>query len=292
MQQSNLAGEEQEACRVLRTYTESNRQAWNEVTPLHQKAAKAKWDSAFMRPGFSCLPDREVQILSRIGIAGKNVAHLCCNNGRELMSLKNLGAATCIGFDIADEAIKEATERAKLCRIDCRFVRGDVYDIGPEYDTQFDLVYLTTGGLGWLPDLGRFFARAAALLRPNGCVFIHDMHPFVEMLSENGLAGGEPVRIAGPYFKPDPYIDYGGLDYVDGAAYTSSAAQYWFVHTLSSILTGLIDNHLIVEHFAEYPTATSPHLECFEKLDAGLPLSYTLVARRSAHAGAGQGAYP
>jgi SAM-dependent methyltransferase len=271
----------------LKTYTESNRQAWNEVTPLHQKAAKAKWDSAFSRAGFVRLPGVQLDLLKGIGIAGKSVAHLCCNNGIELLSLKNLGAGLCVGFDISDEAVKEAQERAQRCGIDCRFVRTDVYDIGAEYDNWFDMVYITVGCLGWLPDLNRFTARAAALLRDRGCIFMHEIHPFYEMLPFDNDAVGDPLRIVGPYFKPAPYIEYGGLDYLGNVDYPSAAAQYWFVHTMSDIITSLIACGLSLEHFREYEAAITPHQRPIEQLKAGVPLSYTLVARKQSRASAG-----
>ena len=77
---------------TIREYTEANRDAWNEVMPKHQKAAKERWDEAFMQPSFVCLDDVELDLLERVGIHDKAVAHLCCNNGVELLSLKNLGA--------------------------------------------------------------------------------------------------------------------------------------------------------------------------------------------------------
>jgi SAM-dependent methyltransferase len=264
----------------LKAYTESNRRAWNEVMPLHQKAAKAKWDAAFMQPGFVRLPAVEVEYLTQIGIVGKDVAHLCCNNGIELLSLRNLGAGACVGFDICDEAIAEAQARAQLCRIDCRFVRSDVYEISDEYNESCDLVYISTGCLGWLPDLPRFFARAAALLRARGCVFIHEIHPFCEMLPFDNSATGDPLRIVEPYFTFKPYVEYGGLDYVGNAVYDGKAAQYWFVHTLSAIVTGLISNGLALEHFSEHDTAISPHQKRIEDLRAGVPLSYVMIARK------------
>lgn len=125
---------------VLKKYTEANRIAWNEVMPKHQQAAKAKWDSAFMQPGFVCLSDVELDQLQRLGVKDKDVVHLCCNNGIELLSLKNLGANQCMGFDIYDEAIKEANERAERSKIECQFIRSDVYEIGAEYENLFDIV--------------------------------------------------------------------------------------------------------------------------------------------------------
>ena len=264
----------------LKKYTEANRDAWNEVMPRHQKAAREKWDRAFKQPGFVHLRSVEIDLLNRVGVKGKPVAHLCCNNGIELLSLRNLGAAACVGFDICDEAIKEAQERARLCEIACRVVRCDVYDIPVEFAGLFDIVYVSAGALGWLPDLNRFFARAAALLRKNGCVFIHDIHPFAEMLPFDSSSKPATLSIVGPYFKADPYVDYGGLDYVGHTEYSSTKPQYGFVHTLSSILTTLIANGIAVEHFSEYETDISAGHHQIEAMKAGVPLSYMLIGRK------------
>ena len=271
----------------LKQYTEANREAWNEVMPLHTAAAGEKWDRAFSQPGFVCLSERELALLQQIGIAGKNVAHLCCNNGVELLSLKNLDAGECVGFDISDLAIQEARARAERCRIDCRYVCADVYEIPPSYDGRFDLVYMTAGALGWLPDLQRFFARAAALLRGGGHIFIHEIHPFAEMLpfddapdgAPSGASEGELLRIIEPYFKADPYVDYGGLDYVGKSEYASAKPQYWFVHTLSAILMGFVANGIALAHFSEYPIDISAGHQRLEALGAGIPLSYMLIGR-------------
>jgi 2-polyprenyl-3-methyl-5-hydroxy-6-metoxy-1,4-benzoquinol methylase len=265
---------------TLNDYTEANRQAWNEVTPLHQKAAKEKWDRAFLQPGFSCLDEREVSLLRQMGIAGRDVAHLCCNNGCELLSVKNLGAGRCVGFDIADETIKEASERAARCGIDCQFARSDVYAIGAEWFNQFDVVYVTAGALGWLPDLTRFFAQAAALLRPGGHVFIHEIHPLSEMLPFDSDENANPLRIVEPYFKSDPYVDCGGLDYVGHTAHESILPQYWFVHSLADIVMGLVQNGLALEHFSEHPEDISAGHAQVERANAGVPLSLVLMARK------------
>ena len=69
----------------FKKYTEANRAAWNEVTPKHQRAAKVKWDKVFMQPGFVVMRAEDVDLLKKMGIEGKSVAHLCCNNGIELL---------------------------------------------------------------------------------------------------------------------------------------------------------------------------------------------------------------
>jgi SAM-dependent methyltransferase len=264
----------------LKRYTESNRAAWNEVIPYHQRAVKDKWDSLFAKPGYVRLDDVEVELLLAAGLKGKNVAHLCCNNGVELLSLKNLGAGECTGFDISDAAIEEAQGRARACGIDCHFVRSDVYEIGAEYNGRFDMVYITVGCLGWMPDLKMFFAKAAALLRGEGLVFIHETHPFAEMLHTDNPVDAGSLRIFEPYFKVDPYIEQGGLDYVGEANYTASTTQYWFIHTISDILMSLIDNGFAIEYFAEYEAAISPEFRPVEEARAGIPLSYILIGRQ------------
>lgn len=265
----------------MKQYTESNRAAWNEVMPYHQQAASRTLDQLFSQPGCVRLDKTEIELLHKVGLDGKNVAHLCCNNGSELMSLKNLGAAECIGFDISDEAIREASQRAARSGIECGFVRSDVYEIGSEYNDRFDLVYISAGCLCWLPDLDLFFAKAASLLKPGGQVFIHEIHPFSEMLPFDDDQASTSLCIVESYFKEEPYIGHGGLDYVGHAEYPSTATQYEFSHPLSGILMGLISNHIMIEQFYEYETDISAGHRKIEEAKAGIPLSYILIGRKA-----------
>lgn len=247
--------------------------------PLHQVAAQQKWDDLFSQPGYTCLPDYEIDILKQINLHGKDVAHLCCNNGIELLSLKNLGAGKCVGFDISDHAILEAQQRATKTKIDCHYVRTDVYEIDPSYHNCFDLVYLSAGCLGWMPDLNLFFKKVAALLKTDGQIFIHEIHPFSETLPfDNSEHAGTPL-IVEPYFKTTPYEDVGGLDYVGNTEYEAKTTQYWFVHTISSIVMELSKNHFTLEFFTEYEYDISAGHRKIEALKAGIPLSYILVGR-------------
>jgi len=265
----------------LKRYTEANREAWNEVMPLHQRAARKKWNDSFSRPGFVALDEAEIELLQQVGLKGKRVAQLLCNNGVELMSLKNMGADECVGFDISDEAIKEAIERAASTKIDCQFIRSDVYEIGAEYDDRFDIAYIRAGGMGWLPDLQLFFEKAASLLRNDGLVFMHEVHPITDVLPLGDSEDPESLIFAEPYFKVEPYVEYGGLDYVGNTEHYSDYPQYWFVHTMSSVVMSLIDNGFAIEHFSESPAALSPNHRYIEEAGASIPLSYFLIGRRT-----------
>ena len=187
-----------------------------------------------------------------------------------------------MGFDISDLAIQEAADRAKVTNIDCQYVRADVYDIGTEYNNRFNLVYISAGGLGWLPDLKLFFAKAASMLRANGRIFIHEIHPFAEMMPIDSSIENDLLRVIEPYFKSEPYVDYGGLDYVGQTQYGSDKPQYWFVHKVSDILMALIENQITLEHFSEYETDISSGHKRIEEAHAGIPLSYILIGKKVA----------
>jgi ubiquinone/menaquinone biosynthesis C-methylase UbiE len=264
----------------LKRYTEANREAWNEVMPLHQKAAKQKWIDSFSQPGFVALDEAEIELLQQVGLKGKRVVQLLCNNGVELMSLKNMGADECVGIDISDEAINEANERASLCQIDCQFIRSDVYEIGSEHDNHFDIAYIRAGGMGWLPDLNLFFEKVTALLRPDGLLFMHEVHPISDVLPLAGSENADRLCFAEPYFKAEPYVEYGGLDYVGNSEHHSSLPQYWFVHTMSSVMMSLIENGIAIEYFSESPIALSPNHRYIEEANAGIPLSYFLIGKK------------
>ena len=96
--------------------TSANREAWEEAAPLHRAQNMERQLAAFREPGYSCLDEIETARLRALPVAGKDVAQLCCNNGRELLSVKNLGAGRCVGFDGAEGFLGQARELAARAR--------------------------------------------------------------------------------------------------------------------------------------------------------------------------------
>ena len=264
----------------LKSYTEANRAAWNEAMPKHQSANPNKWDERFSKVGYSILTSPEIEQLEKIGIKGKDIAHLCCNNGVELMSLKNLGARTCIGFDISDIAIAEATKRAEKTGIDCKFVRTDVYEIDESYQHNFDIVYISVGCFGWLPDLKKFFTIVSKLLRKGGHLFIYEMHPFSDMIPCDHDKELDPLRIIDPYFKDTPHVENDGIDYVGKTSY-ESLSKYWFVWPISDLIMSIIDSGLTLQYFKEYAKDISASHKRNEAAGLAIPLSYIIVGEKS-----------
>jgi SAM-dependent methyltransferase len=260
----------------IRKITQANRLAWNEAMPHHQKANGSTWDKRFIDPNYLALKNNEKDLLLEYGVKNKQVAHLCCNNGAELISIKRLGASRCLGFDISDEAVKEAQDRSDRLGLQCQFIQSDVYDIPETYYGQFDLIYISIGCLGWMPDLNRFFEIASSLLTEDGLIFIHEMHPFAEMLPMDG-SDGAPLTLVDPYFKDDPYIETDGIDYVGKTSY-QSLPLYWFVWKLSDIINGLAQAGFRIQQFEEYPTDISSLHQVVEQADLAVPLSYIMIA--------------
>jgi len=266
----------------IKFYTNQNKEAWNEAVLKHQAVSKEKLDRLFSNLGYIDINDKNLlQILEKIDIKGKDIIHLCCNNGWELMSIKNMGAKHCMGIDISELAITEAQERANNCNIDCDFMCSDVYDIPEKLYNSFDVVLLTAGCIGWIPDLEKFLKIILHLVRDKGIVVIHEIHPFSEMLpfdDDNTIENR--LQIIEPYFRDEPVVENTSLDYVGGTNYDAKT-RFWFVHTISSLVMALVTNGFTIDYFSEYATDISAVHKRQGELDAKIPLSFTLIGTKN-----------
>lgn len=253
----------------------ANRAMWDETAAIHERARFQALLDQIAAGGFSTLDETERAIFDRLGVArGLDVAQLCCNNARELLSLKLAGAGRCTGFDLSERFLDQGRRLASAAGVELELIAGSVYEIPRAFDGAFDVVYVTVGAIGWLPELDRFFAVVARLLRPGGALFMYEMHPCLDMLDpDKGFA------IQHSYFRTEPYVGEGDADYFDPSA-SVSARSYWFHHRLSQVIGGALRHGLALESFDEHAHDVSmvfAHLA-----PAGLlPLSYTLVARKA-----------
>ena len=255
-------------------YIEANRTMWNETADVHAQGYVKRLLEQIKAPDFSTFDDIEKRIFAQIGLTDKAVIQLCCNNGRELISVKKAGAGRCIGVDISDKFIKQARHLTKLAGVDVDFVRSDVYEIPQDFDGQFDVVYITVGALGWMPDVDAFFDIVSRLLKPEGQVFMYEMHPILDMFeAEKGL------EVVSSYFRTEPFGDGESPDYMDPSQVVN-AVSYWFPHKLSDIIGGCLRHGLRLTHFEEYAHDISAVFAEFEHVAHKPPLSYSLVARK------------
>jgi len=258
-------------------FTKANLAAWEEVAPIHGRHNQAQLIEAIREPGYSCLDEVETRHLEALGVKGKDVAQICCNNGRELLSVKNMGAARCVGFDGAQSFIDQADELAEAAGLEAEFVCTDVYEIDKSFKQAFDLVTITIGVLGWMPELDRFFSVLADLIRPGGALFIYEQHPILDMVEP--AEADEPIVWELSYFNKEPYVESEGLDYYGGQTYDAKPATS-FSHTLADIIMAGVNNGLAIEHFEEFPHHISNTWWNVEKSGIGLPMCFTMVMRK------------
>jgi len=265
----------------FKKFTNMNREAWNEAMPYHRRGRKINLEEAFKDPNYIVLDPIEQEKLLKIGLEGKKVVHLCCNNGIELISIVRLGANRGVGYDISDEAIREANIFSKIARVNCKFFQSDVYDLDSNNTGTFDLLYISVGALSWLPDIPRFFEIAASMLKPNGFIFIYEIHPYTDILGvegEDGYQQDHPLNPMYSYFKEEPWIDTDGIDYIGGVKYESKP-MVEFSHTISSILNSLIKAGIEIREFNEYSHDISTNFKDIEG-DKMIPLSYILIGKK------------
>jgi len=254
-------------------YIEANRIMWNETADAHAKTFTKALKEKVLNKDYTSFDEVEDKCFAQINLSGKNVAHLCCNNGIELISVKRAGAARCVGFDISDKAIEQAKELASIANADVKFIRSDVYEIDESYHNQFNLVYITIGAFGWLPDLPKFLSLVKNLLRDNGQIFIYEMHPVLNIFEPN------TTNINYSYFDFGPHKDEAEPDYIDNKVIIEAPA-YWFQHTLSDIINGLITQGFTINHFQEYAKDISGIFKELGEQKNLPPMSYSLIARK------------
>ncbi len=164
-------------------------------------------------------------------------------------TLKILGAHTCVGFDISANALKEATELAKVARVECTFVKSDAQRLPDEYANIFDIVLITAGALCFIPDIDRYFSQARKILKCGGQLFIFESHPVLKMFDMDRDRDGVAV-LRNDYFTEEPQCHKTGLDYYTHQTH-DALPIYYFHHKLSDIVNAAIKANLTLRVMEE-----------------------------------------
>lgn len=272
-------------------YIAVNRAWWDERAPLHAGPGSEYDLDAFRRH-----PDRLGRIeTDEVGdVAGKRLLHLQCHIGTDTLSWAGRGADV-IGVDFSPPALEVARGLAADLGLTARarFVEADVYGLPDILDDAFDIVFASWGAIGWLPDVGRWFAVAAHFAAPGGIVYLADGHPTALILNDDAAAPAD-LRVTYPYLttaEPLAYVgpDLAGSYAVPDAPTVHNATREW-IHPLGAIVQAAIDAGLTVELLHEHavvPWRMFPFLVAVEdglyRLPDGmpsLPLAFSLRARK------------
>ena len=270
-------------------YRDVNRASWDDRVAAHT----ASPDYAVAR--FTEDPSFLSEVVSfdapRLGdIAGLDAVHLQCHIGTDTVSLARLGARM-TGLDFSAPALEQGRRLAAAVGLDVEFVESDLYG-APEVlgRERFDLVYTGIGAICWLPDIRRWAAVVASVLRPGGRLFMREGHPVLWSLADprpDGL-----LALEYPYFEQRaPTVwDEGGTYVQTDQVFTHNLTHEWN-HGLGEIVTALFDAGLKLTALEEHDSVPWDAMPGQMTAIGGgefrltdrperLPHSYTLQARR------------
>ncbi len=262
-------------------YIEGNKAAWEEAFDNRHVSWGSDITDRVQKEGYPFFNKEMAEVLKKIRTEGMTIAQFCCNNGRELLSLVNSGkAAKGVGFDIAENQVAFANEKAKELNLPCFFEAVNIYDIDDRYREQFDVVMITIGALCWFDDLNRFFAVVSKCMKPGAVLVINEQHPFTNMLAGEGDEEFDPehrTESRFSYFEHE-WTGNGGMYYMTQKSYRSKTFID-FTHSMSEIISGICSNGIVVTGLQEFDYDISGGFAAIDH--SGYPLSMILQGKKA-----------
>jgi SAM-dependent methyltransferase len=253
-----------------------NRRHWNDRVPAH--VASEFYDVAGFLDGRTTVAPFE---LEEVGdVRAKRLCHLQCHFGLDSLTWARHGADV-VGLDFSRPAIDQARRLAKQTGLDDRasFVTADVYDAREVIEGDFNVVYVSFGAITWLPDLERWAAVIASLLRRRGFLYLAEFHPVpIAELWDEPYGGGVALydEVATTYADPEAQVDV--------------AANWQFTHSLGDVVSAVAGAGLRIEWLHERPVSPFWNMNdermvrdeqgLWHQPGSSLPLSFSLKATK------------
>ena len=221
---------------------ESNKHAWGQISEDHYNAYKKS------------LLDGNHQlnkyIQNELGdLRGKKIIHLQCNTGADTILLAKMGASA-VGVDLVPDNILYAKKLAEDLGIaNAKFIESDIMEFMQIQNEKYDIVFVSEGSIGWLPDLAKWGRTIRHLLNDDGFFYIFDSHPIFLMFDTEKLPDNV-TEIKYPYFSKEPDVDDSIGGYASETKYGVQA--YFWMHTISDIINALVSAGLHIEFFNEF----------------------------------------
>jgi SAM-dependent methyltransferase len=276
-----------EATRGMMRAIEAN---WDARTPVH---AGSEFYGVGRRDPAYWFADFEWPDLG--DLAGRDLLHLQCHLGTETAAFARRGARA-VGLDLSGAAVREARRIAAEAGLEIEYVRANVFDAADVLDRRFDVVYTGKGALVYVPDLARWAAVVARLLKPGGFVYVVEFHPVLAAL---GLVPaedeGEALLIRHDYLggRGARRID-APRTYTDGPPLTGATVSYEWSHGLGDVVGALVGAGLRITALRETAEAPWPRWPRMVPTERGwfrlpddeprIPLLYGLRAERDERA--------
>lgn len=266
----------------------TNRANWDDRVPIHEGAYAI---DALADPGHRSDVVREdlpalMPWLPTGSLAGLDVCHLQCHIGTDTVSLAREGARL-TGVDFSPAALTSAAGLASRLGLDVTWVETDVLDARAAVTGDFDVVYTSIGTICWLPDLDRWAAQVAGLLRPGGVFFIRDGHPALYALDEDA----DELVTRYRYFPDGTAQQWDDAGTYVGDGTVANTRTFEWPHPLSEIVNALLGAGLRLRRLDEGRTLPWRFSSRMVETDTAswawpehdrdrMPTTYTIVATR------------
>jgi SAM-dependent methyltransferase len=230
---------------------EINRRNWDERAIIHGRDTTGEYALDRFRAGEDTVHRIEAAELG--DIAGKRVLHLQCHIGRDTLSLVRRGAVA-TGLDFSAESLAVARRLASETGLNARFVERSI-DQGASLDLgTFDLVYTTWGAINWLPELRSWAKLIASVLVPGGELYFADGHPNFLILEEIDGKLVPTYDFNTPESQPLTFVN--SMTYTEDPTILTNKITHQWIHSVSSILTALMDADMSITMFREHDLLT------------------------------------
>ena len=237
-------------------YASTNRANWDDRVPIHLSSTQAYNVDAFVTD--AAMISRTVQFDSERlpDLAGQRIIHLMCHLGLDTLSFARLGADA-TGLDFSGESVAVGRDAASRAGLDVEFVQSDVYAARGAVEGDFDIVYMSYGVLNWLPDMKRLGGVVRSLLKQGGLFHLTEHHPMA--MAMDIPSDRDNLTVGYPYFDSgEPEISDNETSYISGEGKIAHPTTYQWQHSLSDVVSGLIDSNLRLITLREFPFGTFP----------------------------------
>ena len=203
------------------------------------------------RSGVSALEPEELELLS--DLQGKRVLHLACSVCDEGITMATRGAFVFV-LEISETYIRVGREKASALGVEVALRVGDMMNLDEDL-RNFDIVYISTGGICWVPHLDDWLIGVKNALKPVGRVLISEHHPFWETM---GVAGDRQLTVLSDYFGKHelPAIRDASKAAVGAAeTFDDEHALHSFVWGIGAVVSALIRHDFRIVALQELPYA-------------------------------------
>jgi SAM-dependent methyltransferase len=248
--------------------TQQNARYW-EAIAAHRLGEPVE----FFITGGRALMDEELAVIG--DPAGKRVLHLASAVGNEAITFAQLGA-TVTAVDISPTHVANGQAKAAAVGVSVNFVVADMTALPAKID-RFDVIYISWGGLCWVPNLDEWARDVARRLVDGGQLVIAEHHPLWEILS---VTGPDRLTVSRSYLEPTRtfFPDIRKAPQAEQELDRPLPAKTSFVWGLGTVVSAVLGAGLRLTSLREY--ADSEGYPGLGDAALAIPAIYILAAQR------------